>query len=373
VRREVLALVDEGYEVDVVCTRRPGEPARERNGRLRVYRIPIWHRRGGLVGYLAEYSLFFLAATIVAGILSLVRRYRLVQVHTLPDSLVFAAAIPRLRGARVLLDLHECMPEFFATRFGLQPQHPMVRAIGLIEQAAIRYADRVITCTEHMRAAFVARGALPGAVDVILNASDEGVFDSKLHPERAPDGNFVLVCHGALETRYGLDTVIRAVSLLSAELPGLALDVFGEGTERANLQRLAADLGVADRVRFSDGFVPMDELVSAIARADAGVVAVKRDAFRDLTHCNKMYDFIAMQRPVLVSRTESTSAYFDESCFAWFEGGDAEDLARTIRRLHDEPEWRQHLVANAARSSEPYRWPHQRRAYLASVRRTVAA
>ena len=51
---------------------------------------------------------------------------------------------------------------------------------------------------------------------------------------------------------------------------------------------------------FSGGFVPIDELLRAIAGADVGVVAMKRDAFRDLTLCNKMYDFITMRRPAVV-------------------------------------------------------------------------
>jgi glycosyltransferase involved in cell wall biosynthesis len=373
VRREVLALVDAGYDVDIVCTRRRGERLVERDGSVRIYRVPLWHRRGGVAGYVAEYLLFFLAAAVAAGLLHLRRHYQLVQVHTLPDSLVFASAIPRALGARVLLDLHECMPEFFATKFGLRLDHPLVRTVGAVEQAAIRYADRAVTCTEQMRDAFVARGAPPDRIDVVLNASDETVFDPDRQFPPSADERFVLVCHGALEERYGVDTVIQAVSLLASDLPDLVLDVYGEGSQRDALRRLAAELGVADRVRFSDGYVPIEELVSAIGRADAGVVAVKHDAFRDLTQCNKMYDYVSMRRPVLASRTASAAAYFDDDCFAWFEGGNAHDLAEAIRRLHSDRTWAHRLVANATTRAEPYRWLHQRRTYLSAVEQTVAA
>ncbi len=372
VRREVLALLqDAGYEVDVLCTRRRGERLVERDGQLRIFRVPLWHRRGGVAGYLGEYLLFHLAATVGAGLLHLRRRYSLVQVHTLPDSLVFAAVLPRLGGTPVLLDLHECMPEFFATKFGVGMGHPAVRAIGALEQAAIRFADHAITCTDQMREAFVARGARPERIDVVLNAADEAVFDPECHRAPRTHDRFVLVCHGALEERYGLDTVIQAVALLAPDLPGLSLEIYGEGSERAALVRLAADLGVTDRVRFSDGFVPIDDLVAAIARADAGVVAVKPDVFRDLTHCNKMYDLVAMRRPALVSRTAATAAYFDESCFAWFEGGNAEDLARAVRALYDDRSRGERLVANATRQSAPYRWAAQKRLYLAAVEQTL--
>ena len=92
---------------------------------------------------------------------------------------------------------------------------------------------------------------------------------------------------------------------------------------------------------------------------------MRRDAFRDLTHCNKMFDFIAMRRPAIVSRTRAVEAYFGDDCFALFESGDAPDLARAIRALHDDPALGERLVARAAAASAPYRWAEQRRIYLA--------
>ena len=119
--------------------------------------------------------------------------------------------------------------------------------------------------------------------------------------------------------------------------------------------------------------MPLEDLVDAIAQADAGVVAMKRDAFRDLTHCNKMYELITMRRPTLMSRTRSVEQYFDADSFAWFESDDPADLARAIRRLHDDPEWGRRLVEHAARTNEPYRWINQREEYLRVVRGLLPA
>jgi glycosyltransferase involved in cell wall biosynthesis len=108
--------------------------------------------------------------------------------------------------------------------------------------------------------------------------------------------------------------------------------------------------------------------VQAIANADAGVVALRRDIFRDLTHSNKMFDYITMRKPVVVSRTASVMAYFDETCFQIFDAGDERDLARAIRELHADPGLRDRLVDRAAEVNEPYRWPHQRQRYQEIVR-----
>lgn len=368
VQREVHALLDLGHDVDVICLRRPGQPWRERDGRLTIRRVPLPRKRGGTIAYLADYALFFTVAFALLTALHVRHRYKLVQVHTLPDPLVFAAVVPKLTGARVILDLHECMPEFFATKFGIDLDHRAVRAVAACEQAAIRFADFAITCTEQMREAFVGRGADPDTIGVVHNGSEEDVFDPARHPPRARDnGRFTLICHGSVEERYGLDTAIKAVASLADEIPELELKVYGKGTQLPELRELAAQLDVRDRVEFNGNWIPLEDLVDAIAAADAGVVAMKRDAFRDLVHCNKMYDLVAMQRPVITSRTRSVEAYFSNDAFLYFTADDPEDLARAIRRLHADPELGERLVEQAREEVEPYRWSRQREVYRSYV------
>jgi glycosyltransferase involved in cell wall biosynthesis len=174
-----------------------------------------------------------------------------------------------------------------------------------------------------------------------------------------------------VEERYGLDTILRSVALVRDDIAGLRVDFYGDGSYRPELDRLARDLGVEGNVQFSDGWAPLEDLLRAISTADVGVVAIKRDAFRDLTHCNKMFDFIAMRRPAIVSRTRSVEAYFDESCFRLFESGDEHDLARAIRELHADPELGERLAQRAAEVSDPYRWSRQQEIYDRVIRLLV--
>ena len=369
VRREVDTLASAGHEVDVICVRRPGQRRRERRGGVTAYRLPLpLQRSEGRARYVVQYGSFALAAALLCSLLHLRRRWDVVQVNSMPDALAFAAAVPRLLGARVVLDLHECMPEFFSVKYGVGADHPALRVLVAVEQRSIRFADRVITCTEQMREAFVDRGADPTKVEVVLNSADEGIFDATRHPPapRRPD-KFTLLCHGAIERSYGIDTLVRAAALLREDIPGLRVEIFGDGTYRSEVGRLCEELGLDGSVRVSDGWAPIERLVAAIADADVGVVAMRRNAFRELTHCNKMFDFIAMRRPVVVSRTHAVEAYFADSCFALFESGDERDLARAIRSLYDDPALGERLVANAAAVSEPYRWAHQRELYLRAV------
>ena len=360
VRREVAALLHAGHEVDLICLRHGDEPIREREGRLRLIRLPFPRGRGATVGYLLQYAGFLLLAGILVTLLHLRRRYSVVQVNSLPDTLVFAAAGPKLLGARVMLDLHECMPEFFATKYGVGMDHWTTRLVARAEQASIRFANFAITCTDQMREAFVDRGADAARIGVIHNAAEEDVWDPANADGADRDGDFTLVCHGSLEPRYGLDTAIGAVALLRDEIPELRLEIFGEGSELPTLHRLAEERGVTDRVWFSDGFVPLPDLVRAVGSADAGVVAMKRDEFRDLTHCNKMYDLIAMRRPVITSWTRSVAEYFSDEALLYFESDNESDLARAIRELHDDRTRGERAVERATQELAPDRWPRQR-------------
>jgi glycosyltransferase involved in cell wall biosynthesis len=373
--REIKALLAAGHEVHLICLQWGDEPPREeRAERLMVHRVPIKKRHGGKLRYLFEYGAFFVAAAVLVAALHLRHRFDVVQVNTLPDCLVFAAAIPRLLGARVLLDLHECMPEFFALKYALAPEHPAIRLLAWLEQASIRFADAAVTCTEPMKERFVERGASAGKIGVVLNSFDDERFNLRRHPSaQSADARFVLVCHGTIDHMYGLDLVVRAVAALRDRIPGLELRIYGDGPGRAGVQALTKELDVADNVSFSEGWLPLDELLPRIVEADAGVVAIRREGCFDLTHSNKMYDLIALRKPIVMSRTRAVEAYFDDDCFQLFESGNEHDLARAIYELYAHPDIGRRSVAKAARVGEPYRWVHQAKAYLAIVERLAPA
>jgi glycosyltransferase involved in cell wall biosynthesis len=371
VQRKIDALVESGHEVDVICLRRKGERLRERLGPIRVHRVPLPHRRGGTLTYLGKYGAFLAAAGTIAALLSVRRRYVMVEAYSMPDSIVFAALVPKLLGAKVLFTLLETMPEFFSTKFETTMDDRRVRLVAAVEQAALRFADAAVTCTEEMREAFVARGAST-PITVVLNSADETIFAPGRGVLIDRPGEFTVVCHGTIEERYGLDTLVRAAALTREEIPELRVLIFGEGDYREELVALVAQLGVGDRVSVAEDLVPLDELVGTIEGAELGVVAMKRDAFRDLTHCNKMFEFISMRVPALVSRLRSVEAYFDAESFGWFEPGDERDLARALREAHADADRRRQLADHAAEVAEPYRWPHQRDVYLNTVQALLA-
>jgi len=113
VRREVRTLESVGFTVDVLCLRSDVEDRAEVMPGVRVRRLPLGPRRGSRLRYAYQYVTFFLLVSVNLVVAHAFRRYRIIHVHSLPDFLILAAVPCRALGARLVLDLHESMPEIY--------------------------------------------------------------------------------------------------------------------------------------------------------------------------------------------------------------------------------------------------------------------
>ena len=373
VRREAEALVASGREVDVFALRRPGDVPAGTVGGVRVTRLPVRRHQGaGIVTYLAEYVAFLLHALFAATSAHRRRRYGLVQVHTLPDFLVFAGLPMRLDGVPLVLDLHEAMPEFFRSRFpgsaGSVP-HAILRAQ---ETLATLAADAVLTVNDALGDRLLDLGLRSEKLTVVLNTPSLALFDPAAAPARPSraDGRLRLVYTGAVTPTYELDTVLRAVAHLAGERPDLdvALDVYGRGDDAPRLAGLATELGIADRA-ILHGRIPLEEVPAAIAAADIGLAPTRRDPFTDLSLSTKLFEYAAMGKLVVASRLPTVERYFAADTVATYEPGDAADLARVIARIADDPLEREARVARTGARVAELGWDREGARYVALVDR----
>ena len=364
VRKEAQALVNRGYEVDLICLRKTGEKKRESISGINVYRLPMRHSRRSITRYLFEYLFFFVLSGLILLRLYFRHKYKILQVHTVPDFLVFVTFIPRLLGAKVLLDMHEPMPELWATKFGNRFQF-FIELLKLVEQLSIQYADRVLTVTEQLKDVYISRGADASKITVVLNVPDSRVFNSHLCKVESKNMKcqFTLISHGTIEKRWGLDVAIKAVALLRNKIPSIRLNVPGEGEYLSELRKLVSQLDLGECVHFL-GYLRFDEMLKMLAESDIGLVPMEKNAYSDLIHTNKMFEYIAMGKPVIISRTKAVEAYFNDSCLMFFKPGDEGDLARAILELYNNPAKRGSLFYNAQKRYEKISWDVMKKIYL---------
>jgi glycosyltransferase involved in cell wall biosynthesis len=196
-RRAAEALVNDGMQVEVICLKASTEErARETFNGVDILRLPLKRRRGGASAYLLQYSTFILSTFFVLAFRSLSRRYALVHVHNMPDILVLGALVPKALGAKVILDLHDPMPELMRTIFGLEPTSFAVGLLERLERWSIALADLVFTVNLACKKLFASRGCAPDKIHVVMNSPDEGIFAFRPAPP-APSEHakpFVTAC-----------------------------------------------------------------------------------------------------------------------------------------------------------------------------------
>lgn len=367
-RRQAGTLLDAGYEVDVFALREAGEAPEERDGALRIVRLPVRRRFAGFAGHLAEYVAFTgLAALRLTGEHRR-RRYRLVQVATLPDFLVAATGALKVGGVPLLLDLHEDMPGFFEDRFAARPLHPLRPLIRGVSRGAAAMADHVLTVHEPLRALAVARGIQPRKVTVVMNGPDERLFDATRHPRRQfmDDGELRLIHHSALQRIYGLEIAVAALAdPVLHDLP-LRLDVYGDGPRRPWIEAAIKDAAVGDRVRLH-GRVPLDDLPALLASADVGLVPSLPEPYLQLSLSTKLLEYVAMGVPVIASDLATFRAHFSDEALRFVPGGDPAALAVAIREVAADPAAAAARAAEARRQAAPYAWSIQAARYLEVV------
>jgi glycosyltransferase involved in cell wall biosynthesis len=367
VSREAEALVRAGYDVDVVCLRDAGEPARERHQGVDVHRLPVRIDKRSLGHQFLSYANFLSHATVHVGREHLRRPYQSVQVHNLPDFLVFSAAVPKFTGTPVLLDLHDLMPEFFAGRFGSGPLRPLAALVRAQERLSCRFADHVITVSDAWRERLVERGVPAARCSVVMNVADDRVFTPRTRrPESAP--GFRLIYHGQLTHRYGLDLAVRAVAALRDEIPDIHLTIHGRGDAVEELAALVAELQLEHVVALSTDSVPAEALPDMIAEADLGVVPYRDDVFTDGIVPTKLMEYAAVGIPCVAARTSAISTYFTDTMTELFEPGNVDDLVAKIRALHADRARLDRLADGSRRFMARYRWAEVRAQYVQLVR-----
>lgn len=367
IRRHAEALRDAGHEVDLIGLRDPGQPDAEEWNGVRIVRLPIRRRFTGFAGHLAEYLAFAALASVRLAVEHRHRRYRLVQVATLPDFLAFAAMPVRLTGVPLLLDLHEDMPEFFRDRFasgGLRPLFPLISGTA---RASAAVADAVITVHEPLRQLAIRRGVAPERIEVVMNSADERLFDPARHPRRAwrADGTLRLVHHSNLQRIYGLDVAVEAVARLDPSLHA-HLDVYGDGPFRSEVEDAIARYGAGDRVALH-GRVPLDTLPTILAGADIAIVPTRPEPYLQYSLSTKLLEAVAMEVPVISTDLQTVRRHFDDAAIRYVRGGDPAALAAAIESVASDRAGTEAQASAARRQAEPYAWAIQKERYLAVV------
>ncbi|GJM41882.1 MAG: glycosyl transferase family 1 [Ardenticatenaceae bacterium] len=370
VQREALALIDAGYGVDVICLRQQDEAPRAEEDGVQIYRLPVRRHKGyGLFVQLLEYLMFLILATLRVSVLHLRQRYGTVQIHNLPDFLIFAGLVPKLTGARLILDLHDLMPEFFASKFDSGMESRAVRLVIWQERLSCWFANHVITVTESWRQTLIERGVPANKVSVVMNVADPRIFKRNgKRPFPPSNGHgFHLIYHGTFAHRYGVDMILRAVEQVRPSIPNIHATLLGGGEFRDELVQLVQELDLAENVKISPTLLPVADLPPLLQQADVGIVPNRSNIFTDGLLPTKLMEYVAVGTPVIAARTPTITTYFDDQMVQFFTPDDVEDLTRCILQLGQDQARLKAMSQNADKFNQQYSWENVAANYVALV------
>ncbi len=365
VLRYARALAGRGDEVEVIALA-SGEhqPRFEILDGVRVHRIQSRQRNErGKYDYLYRLVKFCLKSSLHLGRLHWRRKYDLVHVHNVPDFLVFSAWLPKLSGAKIILDIHDILPEFFASKFRRAEAGLTFQALKLVERMSARFASHVIISNHLWFERITARSTRKDQCSVFINYVEQDLFRCV---RTRNDGRFILLYHGGLQRHQGLDIAIRAFARICAQKPEAEFHIYGGGNMKPEWQALARELGVADKVCFFEG-VSLREIARVVANADLGVVAKRADSFGNEAYSTKIMEYMAAGVPVIVSKTRIDSYYFNDSVVRFFESGNEADLAGAMLEMINHPDRRERLARNAADYVARNNWDVKKSEYLSLV------
>jgi glycosyltransferase involved in cell wall biosynthesis len=364
-RRAADALLKAGMTVDLICLGDEKAPKRETKDGLDIFRIPVTNRRGGKLSYAYQYSAFILVSGVILAMRSLRRRYEMIYVHNMPDILVLTALVPKMLGAKVILDLHDPMPELMTTIFGLDKSSLSVRFISALEKWSMARADLVLTVNVACKRIFASRSCRPEKIGVVMNAPDETIFPLRPPSTQelgsdAPAKPFVIMYHGSLVERNGLDLAVDALAKVRETVPAAQLRIYGRKTPfLEQVMETARQKGLQDQVQYL-GPRRLEDLVGEIENCDVGVVPNQRNAFTEINTPTRIFEYLALGKPVIAPRAAGILDYFDDASLLFFELGSAEDLARKIEYAFSHRAEAGELAARGQGVFHEHSWPMER-------------
>jgi len=323
------------------------------------------YRGASKSAYLRSYTRFFSMAAQRAFKMSLKQRYDIVIVCTMPDAVIVCAILPRFLGSKVVLDVHDTMPELYRDKFGGARGAAGAKLLMLEERVSSWWADRVLAVHELHRDRLEKAGVAKNKIHIVMNSPDTRIFDRHKNGDSQPN-EFTLMCHGTVTQRLGLDLAISAVASLRSEIPELRLRVIGEGDRLAEARALVDRFGMHNRVTFMD-LVPVEKLPALLVKADVGLVPYRPSSATHLMLPVKLLDYATLGIPVIAARLRTVEHYFGDGAVELFEAGNVSDLARAIRLLYNNSNLRTRLVDRARQALDALNWQNQRTEYYRAI------
>lgn len=325
-----------------------------------------------MLWYMVSYLEFFLRCLFKTTWLELGKRYRVVHVNNMPDFFVFCAALPKLRGAKLLLDIHDPMPNTFASKFKSGDRGFFFKLLLWQERLSASFADQVLTVHDPVKDYILVQqhGLPPDSIQVIANFADDELF--QLRDPGQPDGRLHLVFHGSILERYGLRNAMQAFARMHHQ-DRITVKIIGEGDFSEQLAEMIASLRLNRIVQFENRMYPLHEIPKLLVGCNLGLVPLEISSITNFALPLKLLEYLSLGMPSVTVRNAAIGYYFGEDDCLFYEPGDPESLRAVLDRLVENPDVLRHYQQRAVVIREKFLWSREKQKYIALLHKLTNA
>lgn len=360
VENEAVTLIQAGHEVFLYCFDFTGDlPQEEVINNIQVRRI----HPGKLTYKLSAlaYTFPFYHWRLAPSLHSFIEDNRIEALH-IHDMQVAQGVFQVNRKYRlpVTLDLHENRPEimkhYHHVNSGLGKWLISPKAWKRHEYKFIQKADKVVVVTEEARDYYVKAIPVPREkFFVVPNTIREGFYTDYQKEESILSkykDHFTLLYVGDTGFRRGLNTVIESLDHLVPAIQNLKVVIVGDSTYDETLKLLVKEKGYEAYVDLM-GWQNFELFQSYILAADIGVCPIHRNIHHDTTFANKLFQYMAFGKPIVVSDCPSQANLVRKfNCGLVHLDRDSKGFAEQVLKLYQDKVLYQQLSDNASQATK---------------------
>lgn len=360
VENEAVTLIQAGHEVHLFCFDLKGDAPKQEQ----INGIHVWRITPGKLTYKLSalaYTIPFYHWLLASPLKAFIEKNQIEALH-IHDMQVARGvfALNRKYKLPVTIDLHENRPEIMKyyrhVNSGLGKFLISPRTWKKFEYKFIQQADKVVVVTEEARAYYM--NELPVAAEkfhIVPNTIREEFYTNYRTDQTILNryqNHFTLLYVGDTGYRRGLNTVVEALDILAPKINNLKVVIVGDSTYDPKLKALISQKGYGSTVDLM-GWQNFELFQSYILSADIGVCPIHRNIHHDTTFANKLFQYMAFGKPIVVSDCLSQANLVRKfNCGLVHEAQDSKAFADQILKLYENKELYQDLSKNASHATK---------------------
>ncbi len=365
VRREAIAMIQAGYHVILLCRNLHKQKTSEIIHGIHIQRLPAFHIASTTIRKIISKPVFFNPAYIIKafGIIK-TNSISVIHVHDLPLA-PLAIALSKLLHVPAIVDFHEDYPAMIRSekRKGLQGLlFNNLHLLEHIEKCVLHYSKNVISVSSENTKRIESMGLNNVKCITLMNVVDldEFIFPDGIHPDDPPP--YKILYTGIIGPARGLELIIHCISKLTKKHKNsIILQIVGDGKTRIKLEQQCRKYNLEHQIQFC-GMVPRDQLSSFVLQSHICIIPHEPNDHTNSTIPNKLFEFMAAKKPVIVSNTIPMQKIVDSTqCGVVFDYQQPDSFNEALVSLIENKKLRIKLGQNGFHNvQETYNWKHEK-------------